>query len=126
MSSLKINTSILKTSVDKSCFSTFQKLQGKLEEGKPILAELNEQGQQLSGFNLGDSIEDPMNKQNKQFNVIADQVKRVTDKVNIQRHKSMEVSVDIEFKLFGVVIILNTCKLQCVSKIWSAKLTVLK
>ena len=69
-------------------------MQGKLEEGKPLLAELNEQGQQLSGFNLVDSVDDPMNKQNKQFNVIADQVKRFTDKVNLQRHKSTEVCVN--------------------------------
>ena len=68
-----------------------QKLQDLLEEGKPLMAQVNDYGQQVAGYTPDESLTDAISKQSKQFNSVADQVKRVADKVNLQRHKSMEV-----------------------------------
>ena len=82
------------------CVLTFQKLEDLLEEGKPILAQLNDYGQQVAGYTADEGLSDIINKQNKQFSNVAEQVKRIADKVNLQRHKSMEVG----HNLFCVIV----------------------
>ncbi len=74
--------------------SCLQKLQRQMEECKPLLEELNQQGQQLAELSPGEGaskVEELRAKDNSKFEGINSQVQKRADKISLQRHKSMEV-----------------------------------
>ena len=79
-----------------------QELQQKLDECRPLLEILNTQGPHLASLASGEAgsrVDDLLNKDNKKFSAIDEQVQRRADKIHLQRQKSMEVCVSVNIKL---------------------------
>ena len=73
----------------------FQKLQDSLEECRPILEGLNQQGAQLANLSPREGatkIDELIAADNKKFEQAANQIQRRADKIKLQRAKSMEVN----------------------------------
>ena len=71
-----------------------KQLLAKMEEAEPLMKALNESGAHLSklaGSTEAINIEDIVNKDNKKFAAINDQVQKRAEKMSLQRHKSQEV-----------------------------------
>ncbi len=72
-----------------------QELQKKLQAARPLLESLGDHGPQLAALSPGEGaskIDEIINKDNKKFDNISDQVEKRAEKVRLKRHKSMEVS----------------------------------
>ena len=74
--------------------SLLQKLQQVLEECKPMLDTVNEQGPQLSALTPGEGatrVDDIIARDNNKFSSAAEKIKGHADRLKMQRSKSAEV-----------------------------------
>ena len=71
-----------------------QKLQEVLDECKPLLDTVNDQGPQLSALTPGEGatrVDDIIARDNSKYSSAAEKVKEHVDKLRVQRSKSAEV-----------------------------------
>lgn len=71
-----------------------QKLQLELESARPLVEFLNETGPELRTMSPGEGalrLEDMLQRDNNKYDTLSDQVQRRTDKIKLQKQKSLEV-----------------------------------
>ena len=76
-----------------------EELQRKVDECRPLLDVLNQDGPHLAMLSPGEGssrVDDMLTKDNKKFDAIDEQVKKRADKLNLQKQKSMELLNDID------------------------------
>ncbi len=77
------------------CTCIKQRLQLELSSARPLVESLNEAGSRLRTLSPGEGamrVEDALNRDNKKFDALSDQVQRRADKIQLQKQKSLEVS----------------------------------
>ena len=76
-----------------------QKLQEVLDECKPLLDTVNDQGPQLSALTPGEGatrVDDIIARDNSKYSSAAEKVKEHVDKLRVQRSKSAEVRNSVQ------------------------------